>query len=543
MAKKHLYKAKASLFKPPKTLLFLLCLWLILFLGGCNGASSDSAGKITPPSRQGYPLTGQWVVLEELDSNDSGKEGSTWVGTKVQFASEALALGEQIWDQLSYKVKRVKAEAYLASKYLSFENFPLQKGEKVEVITIYAAANYLGECMKLDDQKMLFFGQNKILALQKVSDEVNPDFSLSEGKAQQANLKDITGSSGILLGLRLQEDEGYTYETLWIAVEQQRELHPVLVAENLFFPRTSGFWEVIIQDLATEGKKGNYLTAQSIPAKISESQKTEQNTATVTGIEAGAHEATGTVTGKGTEIGNAVIEKNMAENFVEHEPSEQIIHYLGNDYIALEKKVAGVSKLQLLPVDKLSSPTVINVSDILGDNGALTYFNAREQAVEGLKKQGIYSIERDAYGENFGLARKNGHWFLVGRVNYQKNGVFEYSDFELKTAPPSSLIVYDTLTLSWYHIKDRVPDALDAFTSPNKDIALVKTKNKLTIYPIGTEQLGETPLAELDLPEGAAIVMAEWATGSYVDSWEKSFLAYGAQALDNNSVRIWDKES
>ncbi|MGI6733043.1 MAG: hypothetical protein ACOX4J_02535 [Anaerovoracaceae bacterium] len=113
-----------------------------------------------------------------------------------------------------------------------------------------------------------------------------------------------------------------------------------------------------------------------------------------------------------------------------------------------------------------------------------------------------------------------------------------YTDFDIKIVPSVSLVSYDTLVLSWPKIKDRVPDALDAFTSPNKDIALVQTKNKLTVYKIGAEQLSENPLAEIDIPENATVIMAEWATGSYVESWGNSFLSYGARVLDEDSVRM-----
>jgi hypothetical protein len=67
---------------------------------------------------------------------------------------------------------------------------------------------------------------------------------------------------------------------------------------------------------------------------------------------------------------------------------------------------------------------------------------------------------------------------------------------------------------------------------------LVRTKGKLTVYPVGTDKLGDKPLGEIDLPEGAVVIMAEWATVAYVESWERSFRTYGAKELNDNSVRI-----
>ena len=104
-------------------------------------------------------------------------------------------------------------------------------------------------------------------------------------------------------------------------------------------------------------------------------------------------------------------------------------------------------------------------------------------------------------------------------------------EFDIKLLPPANLVFYDALYPGWQSIKDRVPNALDAFTSPNKDIAVVKTKSKLYIFGINGEQLNSIPLGEIALDEGTTIIMAEWATGFYVDDWEKNFLTNGASVL------------
>jgi hypothetical protein len=72
---------------------------------------------------------------------------------------------------------------------------------------------------------------------------------------------------------------------------------------------------------------------------------------------------------------------------------------------------------------------------------------------------------------------------------------------------------------------------LDAFTSPNKDIAIIVTKNKLYIYGISGDQLDSLPLGEIEMKEGETVIMAEWATGFYVDDWERAFMAGDAQPV------------
>ncbi|NLV22733.1 MAG: hypothetical protein GXY49_12270, partial [Syntrophomonadaceae bacterium] len=114
-------------------------------------------------------------------------------------------------------------------------------------------------------------------------------------------------------------------------------------------------------------------------------------------------------------------------------------------------------------------------------------------------------------------------WQLQGRVNYYASSAPATVDFNINFIPPANLVFYDTLYPGWQSIKDRVPNALDAVTSPNKDIAVVKTKSRLYIFSINGQQLNSSPLGEIPLQEGTTIIMAEWATGFYVDDWEKNF--------------------
>ncbi|MHB1406887.1 MAG: hypothetical protein ACYCV0_15035, partial [Desulfitobacteriaceae bacterium] len=157
--------------------------------------------------------------------------------------------------------------------------------------------------------------------------------------------------------------------------------------------------------------------------------------------------------------------------------------------------------------------------------------SASSQAGRTLGQQEDVEVGAGDQEQNWGLVRKNGHWLFQSRIDYQSGGKPGYLDFNINLVPPSKLVSFDTLSLSWQTIKERVPDAVDAFTSPNRSLAVVATKARLYVYTINEGRLGSEPLTKLDLNEGESVVMSEWATGFYVDNWEQSFRANGAKQV------------
>ena len=63
---------------------------------------------------------------------------------------------------------------------------------------------------------------------------------------------------------------------------------------------------------------------------------------------------------------------------------------------------------------------------------------------------------------------------------------------------------------------------MDAYTSPNRDIALIITYSYIEIYAIKDGEIADEPLGKIKVRNGETVVMAEWATGEYVARWEKS---------------------
>ncbi|MCB8818506.1 hypothetical protein [Desulfosporosinus shakirovi] len=477
----------------------------LLLLGGCANLSWTTAGKIIPPVHNICPLEGQWQVMQEMQPNGNyGADNSSWEG-KIQFTGEVAMLGEYVWSNPMFKIKKVNSSNYLMTKYLSLPNTLMPDSKEVEVITVSSEENFLGEFMRIDEAKLVAFVQNKVLYLEKVSDQVDSSLAFSNLNDFKTNEHSNSGAAGVLVGLKIPKGSdvkdnadnfNFTYQTLWLAIDNKK-LHPVLIGDNIFFPRNSGFWELQIRQLQEGPYMQDLYSAHDVSTKVKEPQL---KTMTISRGEV--------KTGAG----------------------KKIIDYIGNDFVAVETDQGG-NRLQVLPVDKISALEGIKLSDLLGNNGLVAFSNARAQALRSLNNNiNITSIDNDGFEQNFGLIRKNGHWYLRGRINYSFQDANDpsYMDFNVNLVPPAKLIFYDTLCLSWQYIKDRVPDAVDAFTSPNQDMALVITKTKLQVYSISAGQLGSEPLAKIELQTGTSIIMAEWATGSYVDNWEKAFLVNGA---------------
>lgn len=467
----------------------LLVLLLLPLACGCVELSGTTAGKILPPEYDTCPLDGKWTVMEELASEGDGSTTGLYSeDAPLQFSREMVILADKAWDQPSYKIKKVNSRDYLLTRYIVLEGYLASINHSVEVVTLFADANYLGEFMKIDEATVIAFVQNKVLLLNKVADRADAPSTAAKSSSDNINY-DNTGTSGVFLGLRIPSHNDYIYKTVWIAADDKK-LRPVLSRDAIFFPRLSGFWELQVKSSDSPG--GAELLASNVAIKDALEDKVSIPTA--------------------------------ASN-----TQSIVLDYVSNDYITVARNISGTDKLQVLPVDQLSSPIGIKVADWLGERGATAYRNARQQGLQTLHRQGISRIERDVSEDNFGLTRRNGHWHLQGRINYKQNGLPETLDFNINFIPPESPVFYNTLYLSWQSIRDRVPNAVDAFTSPNKDIAVIKTTNKLYLFGISGEQLDSFPLGEIDLPEGTSVIMSEWATGFYVDDWEKTFMNNGAR--------------
>ena len=212
------------------------------------------------------------------------------------------------------------------------------------------------------------------------------------------------------------------------------------------------------------------------------------------------------------------------------------IRYIGNDYLSIEETVKQIpisgggareeSRLYTVAVDGLPGLRAVTISDLAGD-GAV---RAMEQGKINLLQQLGLEQTGPVDEENFSLARKMGYWIFNGRLSYPKDGVFVTADYNVDVIAPSHVVFYNKLNIPWPRVKNYIPGAVDIFTSPDRDLALVVTNNEILVYGMFQDNLSGQPLERIPLKEGEEVIMAEWALGQYyVENWAMTFQSY----LDN----------
>lgn len=144
----------------------------------------------------------------------------------------------------------------------------------------------------------------------------------------------------------------------------------------------------------------------------------------------------------------------------------------------------------------------------------------------------LYSQKQVVEAKSLTLNRQNGRWQvqvpLFIESTHQGNGssekyITEYIDTDIKL--PKSITSYDSLCIDWNTIKQKIPQAKDAVSSPDKDMLAVLTPKELLIF-LNPEKGIESPTVSIPTKEDESIILNQWATGKYVEKWSNLISSY-----------------
>ena len=280
-------------------------------------------------------------------------------------------------------------------------------------------------------------------------------------------------NSVLMLGLRDDaKAESPSYRTLVIA-EKAGKLETVAEGDGILMPYGQQFWRLTAVDEAGEGS-GAALKVIEIASTTSSKRAVNAITAADSGLPTVA----------------------------------QALIFAGNRYLTLEewdKSSTADKQIRTRTVDLKAFAASQFSSDI------------------GLNLETAACISDTNPNSEWMLFRQEGRWRAA--VEGSGGGIFSPGGKEFTPLPailPESLTAYDSLNLTWKQVLELEPDALDAISSPQKDMLAVLTKDKVNLYafPDTKDDLSKaSKLLTINKGNLENLIMSQWATEKYAEKW------------------------
>lgn len=381
---------------------------------------------------------------------------------------------------------------------------------------------WLGACSLLAVMVMLLFvdGQ-RLISLLYINQSIYDKYSLHTAAHKPAKESwEASIRSALLLGLRTdfpavgKKQEYSTYRTVLIAPEHSR-LQKAAEGEGILMPYKMDFWKLGGQRVMDEEKEAWIITA-SQGAAVNPKFENERASAKFPAKPVKLSE-------KLLFVGNRYI--TVAQTVqTQDSASGQAIKY---EYVWVKEL------MHIIPTKKAISLTPLKEPHV-SLRGLLAAY--AEPILQELKptlpaqpgELDTAAGAADPSGESWSIVRKPGQW-IAQLADYGSaenlNGKIGYRLKDVPVELPASVVSHDKLAVSWNDIKRLQPSAIDVFTSPKHDFVAVVTDRSIIIYPY-IDQLIPSQLMTIPLQSNESVVMAQWATDQYVESWKRQAKAF-----------------
>ena len=481
----------------------------MLLLTGCQGIPQLNSGQIiVSPENGTIPIRGTWkfydfVRISEIqEEEDNIKDSEKLLDSIAVFSDTWAMVADESCADAKYQIRKVKTRDYMLFHHnVDMEDLNINN-EMIDIIAIISNGSLFYDIAMLDKDTALIYMDDCFYWLKKISDETDNYYAggqrNSHNKDETAEKQDNLLRTGVLIGLRStvpstsEQDifsERSSYRTIWVS-SHNKNIQSTLEAPDLFIPRRSGFWTLSVKTRKIKDYLQDNIVLDSIVPR-------------------------GPVLGKELDEQSTLIKGNIKKDIL----------FVSDDYISIEYfwTMGSVTErnYRVLPLDDANSLSGVLVSDIAREDMKDIFITSAQAHLvsHGIKASQDLKDIAMVSEDNFTLERRNGNWTLKGRLDLGDR----YEEFPIGLSPVGKFVNYDELHVTWDSIKERVPMALDAYTSPNKDLLIVITGNFLMIYTLENGEISEKPIKKIDIKKGESVIMVEWATGDYVARWEKSF--------------------
>ncbi|HSR04871.1 MAG TPA: hypothetical protein VLM88_09845 [Proteiniclasticum sp.] len=481
-----------------KGISLLLGLLFMLTMTGCTFGMDDVKASVMKPYSAGISIEGQYVY-EEVINLEEGKfvDETNFRDFTAEFSMDGARVGLEIVEIPRYISKLVNTFDYFLEKYRVNPSRLRLSTESMEVISISTTDRSFYEVFKLDEDHIAVVKGNNFIKLSKAEfedktvglendEQSDPLSEEPEAAIMVDNL--FEPRAGVLIGLRGERDEEteeQSYRTLWIT--NDGEVQEVYEVDDILFPRKE-FWKLeVLRD------------------EVDDAERERLNIYAITGTPSNIKEK---------------MDYNYPSTYME-------VEFVGNNYVSIvstetdDPSNKNMPVAMTIPVDSFNNYRAVNINELDPKEGITAFINSADRVIEREEELENDFVSKVNIFTSFILRRHHGYWMLESRL-LAKNDENEEQVYKVPVAlkPTQSIVTYDDLTVSWVSVKERVPQAIDAFNAPGNSFLLVRTPKYLMMYNIiGVDQIGEEPLQLIEIKEEEDIIMAEWARGEFVKRW------------------------
>lgn len=478
-----------------KKLLLIFSFVIILFFG-CN------TNDINKENDEIFSFVGTWRIetvenLGDRNSDEDEDDLSYLIGDEIQLGSDKVNIIGVYKQNIHYKLKAVEGDYTISYENNLTMNEFMNGRDMIDLISIIDKNQIIGEFFLNSDTEMIFLYKNSLIKLNCINKSTNfDDIKNDIVIGNETQEEEFDAKEGIMLGIKTPSkeiDEGIysddQYRTLWISHDNLK-IGNVYEKPSIIFPRLNGIWKLEVDQKSSNGFECDKFKV----GKYDERLKSD----TVQSI-------------------------NLDES------EYKTIKFVGNDYIAIGK-YKGTSFegnypiYQIIPVSNINIESGLQVDEIFIGNEKEKYLGEFQRKIDSLSNEELDKLNISSVDyNNLAIERRIGRWMFV--ANLLPRDMNEAGEsFKISILPDNRFINYNSLYMSWKALKQQLGFFKDVFMSPLGKIALVQFDDYIAIYKIENGNLITEPLEMIPIGENDEIIMSEWASGSYVEQWQKVFV-------------------
>lgn len=482
----------------------IMILVLTIFLCGCGTqgsllTSDNIVDYIKTPSESTLTIKGTWRLSESLYLGEGEDPGSfdtnLTQNNTILMSEDFVGMFGRYAAEPRFKSKMVNATAFSIQQY---RKNPADIGiheEDIEVLSIEGENQFRFSLIVLDLSHIRVSSGGYLHTFEKISEEINPtliDELVMDQTGEGTIDPNATGNEEtlLLLGVRsAQSSESsiapeYMYKTILLHVNPNDTVD-VSSIQNLIIPRRDELWEVSSTRMYEDESIRDEIKTRPLAR-----------------------------------------EKTAEDTTPKIEETAQVIHYVNENFLSLEKIYSGeisYTQYNTYAFDQFGTGVPLDITMIAGDVGS-TELTKNAQNEASIMKASNDNLEIQLPStQDWGIIRRNGRWIFRSMIRAIEDNTSVRKTFDINILPTTQIFSNNENGVSWTQVKERHPSAIDVVASPNQKIIAIQDTYRLYIYRIEDGYIAQEPLQVVRIRTNDRIVMAEWAVDTLVPQWLNLF--------------------